>query len=103
MKVTSWGSWCHHWPSRPKKLPDLSLLYTNSDPCIAQLPLCLGVWMVITADGNRTDRCTEESVGEEQLVLWVAGLGRDAQVEEAYPSLQLAGEVHGLRGQPLPH
>lgn len=44
-----------------------------------------------------TDRGTEESVGEEQLVVWVAGLGGDAQVEEADPSLQLAGEVHGLR------
>lgn len=49
------------------------------------------------------DRCAEESMGEEQLVLWVAGLGWDAQVKEAYPSLQLTGEVHGLRGQPLPH
>lgn len=49
------------------------------------------------------DRCAEESVGEEKLILRVARLGRDAQVKEAYPSLQLAGEVHGLRGQPLPH
>lgn len=74
----------------------------DSDACIVELPLCLGAHY----RGQKqafADRCTEESVGEEQLVLWVAGLGRDAQVEEAYPSLQLAGEVHGLRGQPLPH
>lgn len=42
-------------------------------------------------------------MGEEKLILRVARLGRDAQVKEAYPSLQLAGEIHGLRGQPFPH
>lgn len=49
------------------------------------------------------DRCTEEPVGEEQLIVGVAGLGGDAQVKEADPSLQLAGEVHSLCSQPLPH
>lgn len=42
------------------------------------------------------DRGAEEPVGEEQLVLGVTGLGRDAQVKEADPSFQLAGEVHSL-------
>lgn len=42
------------------------------------------------------DRCTEEPMGEEQLIVGVTGLGGDAQVKEADPSLQLAGEVHSL-------
>ena len=48
-------------------------------------------------------RGAEEAVGEEELVVGVARLGGDAQVEEADASVQLAGEVHGLRGQPLAH
>lgn len=42
------------------------------------------------------DRGAEEPVGEEQLILGVTRLRRDAQVKEADPSLQLAGEVHSL-------
>ena len=42
------------------------------------------------------DRGTEEPVGEEQLVVGITGLGGDAQVKEADPSLQLAVEVHSL-------
>lgn len=42
------------------------------------------------------DRGTEEPVGEEQLVVGVAGLCGDAEVEEADPGFQLAGEVQGL-------
>lgn len=44
------------------------------------------------------DRGAEEAVGEEQLVVGVPGLGGDAQVKEADPSLQLAVEIHRLRG-----
>ena len=44
------------------------------------------------------DRGTEEPVGEVQLIVRVAGLGGDAQVKEADPSLQLAVEVHSLCG-----
>lgn len=45
-----------------------------------------------------TDRGAEEAVGEEQLVVGVPGLGGDAQVKEADPGLQLAVEIHRLRG-----
>lgn len=102
MKVTSWGSRCHshHWSSLPKKnlwpkfaLHQLWSLYNPAPALFGHLGAHYS-----RQKQDFTDRCTEESVGEEQLVLWVTGLGRDAQVEEAYPSLQLAGEVHGLRG-----
>lgn len=46
MKVTSRGSWCpsHHWSSLPKKIPDLSLLYINSDLCICIESSSRSVW-----------------------------------------------------------
>lgn len=48
-------------------------------------------------------RGAEKAVGEVELVVGVAWLGGDAQVEEADAGVQLAAEVHGLCGQPLAH
>lgn len=57
--------------------------------------------IVITSENKpkfSADRGAEEAVGEEQLVVGVPGLGGDAQVKEADPGLQLAVEIHCLRG-----
>lgn len=45
----------------------------------------------------------EQAVCKEELVVGVSGFGGYAEVKEADASLQLAGEVHGLCRQPLPH
>lgn len=42
-------------------------------------------------------------MSEEEFVVWVPGLGGNAQVKEADAGLQLAGEVHSLSGQPFTH
>lgn len=42
-------------------------------------------------------------MSEEEFVVWVPGLGGNAQVKEADAGLQLAGEVHGLSGEPFAH
>lgn len=45
----------------------------------------------------------EQAMCKVELVVGVSGFGGYAEVKEADARLQLAGEVHGLCRQPLPH